>query len=178
MVEDYITVYSEQSLAVAQIVSSGQLHMQPWGNSAAYALASKGTANAHKRAYLWMASEFEKRMGRRLPAAPVWVGFDLRKVMSLRNAYRDRKVNERILELSIPRSELLISMYEPWCTQILEGHCIGDVVPRLNFRGKCSHPGKQRRQTWESIFNLSSDPNHWQGITDRIEPDWLVRVHC
>lgn len=174
-----ITVYSAQKKPVTAALLGGQRHVQPWAKSAAYDLPNRPNRHAHRRAYMWMASQFERRTGQSLQTAPVWLSFDLKTVLHFHNLYTDRNVTENVLELRIPASELLISMYQPCCEQILEGQCTTHRAPRPNLRlTPCKHRGKVRRQTWEAIFNLSQNPHDWQAIAKHIEPHWLVGVHA
>jgi hypothetical protein len=99
-----VRVYTSQRNDVANRLAAGELHVQPWLRTAAYDLSSRGSRVAHKRGYLWMAREYERRMGRPLRAAPVWVSFDVDTMLRMRGPewYPQRKATERFLRYEWP----------------------------------------------------------------------------
>lgn len=167
-------VHSAQRHDVVERLIAGETHIQSWERSAAYDLANRWSRLKHKRAYFWMGHHYEQRMRRALPAAPVWGSFDYDEIAALQRIY-GREANESVVTLHIPRSELLLSMYEPWVKYVLEGYCIGDQQA-FRPRFACEHSGRVRRASWNSIFDLSSAPKDWQAVFDRIEPTWLVAL--
>jgi hypothetical protein len=180
-----VTMHSAQRLKVVEKLLQGKTHKQPWSEAAPYDLTrSRLWRSQHKRAYFWMVREFEKRMRRPLATAPVWLSFDYDTTSQVQYAY-GREAIERIITLDVPTDEVLFAMHEPWMTHVLAGYCIEDEIPRLpvrfdrsgmRFCAACEHTGRARRASWESIFSLSGDPTKWQGIVDRIEPQWLRAI--
>jgi len=151
---------------------AGVMHVQKWADTAAYNLPDRFRRHAHKRAYRWMAREYAQRM--HLPGgAPVWVGFDFPRTV------RHRKDGDATVVLLVPRAELLLSMYEPWWRSVLEGWCTDhDEHWGLHDRWPCACDGKHRRETWKTIFDMTGSPTEWQGVLDRIEPQWVVKIYA
>jgi len=123
-----------------------------------------------------MAREYAQRMGRPLTAAPVWLSFDYDKTVSAQSVW-GRETIEQVITVEIPTHEVLFAMHEPWMSNVLEGWCLDEPVPPLKMRFSCPHAGKERRESWAGIFDLGNDPMCWQGVTDRIEPEWLRAVN-
>lgn len=169
---DTVEVYTSQKSHVVETLVAGKTHVQKWADTAAYNLPQRFARHSHKRAYRWMEREYAQRM--RAPAgAPIWVGFDLARTV------RHRKDGDTVLVLSVPRSELLLSMYEPWWQSVLEGWCADhDEHWGLHFHWPCRCTGRRRRETWKTIFDLAGSPTEWQGVLDRIEPGWVVKAYA
>ncbi len=174
---DRVTVYSEQRNEVADRLSRGVTHFQPWSSSAAYDKSmGREFCQAHKRGYFWMAREFKLRMGRPLIAAPVWLSFDYETMAPISELYKKRKAIEKIIALEVPRSELLLSMLDPWINRVLAGWCLDEEIPKLRQAPTCECTGARRRETWARIFDISATPADWQAVVDRIEPAWLTKI--
>lgn len=169
--DDVVEVYTSQKSHAVEALRANATHVQAWANTAAYDRPDRFSRHAHKRAYRWMEREYAERV--HPPAgAPVWVGFDLARTVRHR---RDGSV----LVLRVPRSELLLSMYEPWWQSVLEGWCADhDEHWGLHDRWPCACTGRRRRESWNRIFDLSGVPTEWQGVLDRIEPQWVVRMYA
>lgn len=171
--ERVIQAFSVQHHIVAERLEGGQIHRQPWLKSAAYAgTPADPTGLLHRRAYLWMASQYAKRMGRRLHSAPVWMTF------SKTHAFNCVKVpdEEVVLELCVPVSEVLVSQYDRSSSQKWERVLWGESCCVHDFAESCHHVVRRQaiRATWEVLFVLTGDSKDWQGIIDRIEPQWVV----
>ncbi len=87
-------------------------------------------------------------------------------------------MNERIVHLRVPRSELLLSTYHIWERYVLEG-----VAPTMATTTAGTCPAKRARvprataaPRGKAMFDISDDPNTWQGVLDRIEAAWLVEI--
>lgn len=175
-----VEVYTAQRHNVRDKLLRREVHIQPWSASAAHdrELPLLTRIN-HRRGYLFMAREFERRMGHPLTEAPVWVGFDLEATRGSQALYPQRAQNESILTLAVPFDELLLSTYNPWIYDILDCFCIDRGHKAFGFRFpalRCGCTGRQRRDSWLSIFDLSRNPKEWQGVIDRIEPSWLIAI--
>ena len=172
--DGFVRCFSVQHRSVVEKLERGDVHCQPWLRSAAYmGTPCDPDGRCHRRGYLWMASQYAKRMGCRLRTAPVWVSFASSKAFC---SVKDFEV-EVVLELTIPRSELLISQYfrppsDNWervlANSSFLAHACFDSLDRISKR-------RAKRATWERLFILSDDPSDWQGVVDRFEPRWLVR---
>ena len=170
-----MTAYTEQDNAVAERLNRGEIHIQPWSDSAAYdSQWPRPRRLAYKRAYFWMARQFKEKMKRPLTAAPVWLFFDYDVMIKLHNIYEDRVKNTTVITLCVPRDEILFSDHELWMKYVLQGYCVGDDVPSLPAFS-CNHTGKQRRATWASIFGEQSELMKMQGTVDRIDPAWVLK---
>ena len=171
--EQEIQAFSVQHISVAEKLESGDVHRQPWRRSAAYTGTSGDVhGSSHRRAYLWMASQYAKRMGRRLHSAPIWMTF------SMTHAFGCVKVpgDEVVLELRIPISEVLVSQYYRSPGQKWERVLWGELCCVHDFAESCHHVGSRQatRATWEMLFDLSGEPKDWQGIASRLAPEWVV----
>jgi len=174
-----VRVYSEQRNDVIARLVAGDDHVQPWLKSAAYDTSiGRDLRIAHKRGYFWIAREYEARMGVALPAAPIWVGFNREKFLRSHRSDARRITSEKILVLDVPRCEMLLSDYDGWSKYILAGVCLeneSEFISTLTGR-TCTCIGRQRRETWQGIFQISEDPKSWQGIVPRFQASWLVDV--
>jgi hypothetical protein len=168
---DTVEVYTSQKNRVLDTLRSGETHVQPWANTAAYDLPDRFRRHAHKRAYLWIAREYAVHIAPPVGAL-VWVGFNLVRTVEC------RKADDAVLILRVPRSILLLSMYEPWWRSVLEGWCTDhDVDWGLHDRWPCACTGHRRRESWETILTVTGNPADWQGVLDRLEPSWLVAAY-
>lgn len=161
-----VPCYTVQNYRVAERLERGLIHYQPWLLSAAYTGTPEDPDGlAHRRAYLWMASQFKERKQRRLKHAPVWLTF------SVMNCTVKSDL-ERVLYLLIPKSEILISTYyadddRSW-ERVLHNEPCGNVewATRADRR-------KATRLSWESLFDDLPGLLGRQGIVDRLDPAWL-----
>jgi hypothetical protein len=73
---------------------------------------------------------------------------------------------------------MLLSDYERWRDYVLEGICLDHDRSRRSIMpgAHCACTGRRRRESWRGIFALPEDVLKWQGILDRIEPEWLTAV--
>ena len=165
-----VQVYSSQEARVIETLRRGATHVQNWMDTAAYDLADRFRRRAHKRAYRWMEREFTKRI-RKPVGAPIWVSFDLTGKLSR------QKEGYTILALDVPRSELLLSSYKPWSEDVLDGWCLDhcDEPYGVRLGPPCACTGRRRRESWTGIFDVGGTPADWQGVLDRIEPNWVTK---
>ena len=169
---DTVMAYTSQKSHVVETLRADATHVQKWADTAAYNLENKFARDCHQRAYRFMEREFTERMGTPR-GAPVWVGFDFTVTAAL------RKDDDTVLVLKIPRSEILLSMYDPWSKSVLDGWCVDHDVPwGLHLGNPCRCPDERRNASWKSIFNVSGPPTDWQGVMDRIDPQWLVKSYA
>ena len=171
-IEPVTQAFSVQHHIVAERLEGGQTHRQPWLRSAAYTdTPGDPTGLRHRRAYFWMASQYAKRMGRRLHSAPIWMSFSLKNALA---GVKDPD-EEVILELRIPASEILTSQYYRSPSHKWERVLYGESCCMHDLGENCYHIDHHaKRQTWDTLFDLTGNSNDWQGTADRLEPQWLV----
>ena len=170
--DNIIQAFTVQHHTVAECLESGQIHRQPWIKSAAFTTTpSDPTGQLHRRAYLWMASQFAKRKSRRLHSAPIWIGFSADRALAC-----IKDCETVVLQVAIPASEVLLSQYYRSPTEKWERVLWGEPCCTHEFLQTCIHGSslRSKRLSWETLFLLTGDPTDWQAIVDRLEPHWLI----
>jgi hypothetical protein len=171
MLPEVLRVYTAQSISTIERLSAGDIHVQPWSESAAYML-DEPARSSHRRAYEYMVHQYQIRTGKVMTAAPCFVAPDIAKA---RSALRRKASSAGVLALDIPRSDLLMHNYQFWAWIMLSttnrcGHHEWEELNRCPSKPTCAI------ESWSLVFDLPDEIYNLQAVVNRIEPSWLVSI--
>jgi hypothetical protein len=164
-----VRVYTAQAVDVLQVLNAGQTHVQAWSNSAAFTL-DEPRRSLHRRAYEYMARQYELRVGQAMTGAPTFVTPDL---ATARSALQ-KKPDGRLLVLDMPAGDLLMHNYQFWAWILLSelDRCGEHEWEQMD---RC--PSKAcALSSWSMVFDVPNELYNRQAVVNRVEPSWLVRV--
>lgn len=163
---DRITLYTAQENGIVERLEAGEVHVQPWDQSSAVKGTPRDKSGVyHRPAYEYLVSRFRIRMGASINGAPIFTLADKDTILK----FKDAGSPSKLLTLEVPTSEILRTDYDVWASKVLFGFCVHHEL-------FCAFDAC-KIQSWDAaLFNWPSDPTKCQGVLNRIEPDWVIRV--
>lgn len=158
-------LYTVQHLDIVERLRSGEAHVQPWENSAAFTgVPTDPNGVLFRTAYTFLAKEFEFRMGMPIGGAPIFTFMDRDKTAKT----LDKSGPAAILTLDVPDTEILMTDYDFWAWTVLFNEC--------GLHGLLSDCDDAcREDSWrEKLFRTPEDILKRQPILSRIEPGWVT----
>lgn len=174
-------LYTAQKPAIIARLLGGEIHIQPWDESAAYQpLPGDGTL-LHRHAYEYLAREYHARLGIPIVGAPIFATPHFNTAASALK----KKPQAEIITLRAPVDAVLLLDYRFWVLVMLEGKCWEHswhdtwtaIDPNISKVGRprsssCSDACKEA--SWSGVFHVPTSAYDRQAIMSCIDPGWVV----
>lgn len=138
-----------------------------------------------RRSYLWLVEEMEKRIPKpRTVRLPIWawyINHGKNQKPDRRRKSFNREGDNVLLQLEIPKEEVLLSSFDSWHAVLNNVPLISEEEWEKDFEKaslKSDAMGESEKlQTWKTIFSPAPEEDFVQACFWEIRPEYLMKIY-